>query len=83
MGTIFERTAQGATIEGIIGTPIGAIITGPVLAIASPIALPAACIVGVASAVADGASSGAVVTLVGGNVGAAAGTVETVCEKNN
>ena len=74
MEKIFERTAQGVSIGGTIGAIIGAGVTG----VAGPIAVPALVALVVSSAVAGGASVGAIGTLDGGGVGAVTGTAETI-----
>ena len=77
MDKIFKRTAQGASIGGVIGTAIGTILAAGAVVTTGPVGL--ACVALTAgTVVASGASAAAVGTLVGGGVGAASGTAETI-----
>ena len=78
MDKIIKRTAQCASLGGMIGTAIGAIVVSTAAVVAAPITLPTALAFAATSAVAGGASAGAIGTLIGGGFGAATGTVETV-----
>ena len=80
MEKIFVRTKQGAGVGGILGVAIGTLIAAGAVATA-PLSLPTACIVAGSSLVINASTGGAIGTLVGGGVGAASGTAETIKRK--
>ena len=80
MKKIFERTKQGAGVGGILGAAIGTLIAAGATIAMAPISLPTACIVAGSALVINASTGGAIGTLVGGGVGAASGTVETISD---
>lgn len=81
MEKIFIRTKQGASVGGILGAAIGTLIAAGETIETAPVSLPAACIVAGSKLVINASTGGAIGTLVGGGVGAASGTIETINNK--
>ncbi|PKM60725.1 MAG: hypothetical protein CVU99_06790 [Firmicutes bacterium HGW-Firmicutes-4] len=75
-GLIFERTLEGATIGGMIGTAIGGIL----VVATAPVSVPVMAFAG--GAAVTTLAAGEIGTLVGAGLGFTAGTAETIIENN-
>lgn len=81
MEKIFARASQGAALGGTIGIAWGTIMAAGATAVTAalcPVSIPFVFAVAGISGAAGGASAGAIGTLIGGGVGATAGTIETI-----
>ena len=78
MNTIFRRTAEGASVGGMIGAAIGALTASTATIMTGGLAAPLMFAMAIGTATAGGATSGAIGTLIGGGMGAIDGMIETV-----